>query len=259
MIANDAAVGRNYQRLPAQALEDIFLKEDAATTVGAFREKVIADVRDAMQRIFPGLILNGFGNPLTDGTFRFDKGTSREFLYKNLSGGEKAAFDLLLDFLVKSRTFANTVYCVDEPEAHMNSRVQAVLPGELYACLPPDCQLWLASHSVGMMRQARDIETSNPGTVAFLDFYDIDFDKPQVLRPVRVNRVFWGGYSMWHWPTSRHWLHHGVSWFARERRPAAPAKIRRTALVATTLFLKQNSLILGLHPQATRLTFNPIA
>jgi len=191
MIANDAAVGRNYQRLASQALEDIFVNEDAATTVGAFREKVIGDIRNAMQRIFPGLILNGIGNPLTNGTFRFDKGTSREFLYKNLSGGEKAAFDLLLDFVVRSRTFANTVYCVDEPEAHMNSRVQGALLSELYACLPPGCQLWLASHSVGMMRRARDIEASNPGTVAFLDFYDIDFDKPQILRPARVNRVFW--------------------------------------------------------------------
>jgi len=43
-----------------------------------------------MSRIFPGFSLNGLGNPLTNGTFRFDKGTSRGFLYKNLSGGEKA-------------------------------------------------------------------------------------------------------------------------------------------------------------------------
>jgi hypothetical protein len=42
-----------------------------------------------------------------------------------------------------------------------------------------------------MMRRARDIEAQEPGSVAFLDFYDIDFDRPQVLRPTRVNRQFW--------------------------------------------------------------------
>jgi hypothetical protein len=191
MIENDAAVLRNYQRLASQALEDVFASEDPATTVGAFRQKVIGDIRCSMQRVFPDLMLNDFGNPLEDGTFRFSKGTSGEFLYKNLSGGEKAAFDLLLDFIVKARTFVNTIYCIDEPETHLNSRVQGALLGELYGCLPPGCQLWLASHSIGMMRRARDIEMREPGSVAFLDFYDIDFDRPQVIRPTNVNRQFW--------------------------------------------------------------------
>jgi predicted ATPase len=191
MIENDAAVARNYQRIAARALEDVFVNEDAATTVGEFREKVIGDIRAAMARVFPALVLNDLGNPLMNGTFRFDKGTSRGFPYKNLSGGEKAAFDLLLDFILKARTFTNAVYCIDEPEAHMNSRVQAALLDELYRCLPFGCQMWLASHSVGMMRRARDIAAANPGKVAFLDFYDIDFDSPQVLRPASVTRRFW--------------------------------------------------------------------
>jgi hypothetical protein len=191
MTENDAAVARNYQRLASQALEDVFANESATTTMGEFREKVIGDIRAAMQRVFPSLLLNDFGNPLMHGTFRFDKGTSREFLYKNLSGGEKAAFDLLLDFIVKARTFNNTIYCIDEPEAHMNSRVQGLLLGELYRCLPSGCQLWLASHSLGMMRRARDISAADPGSVVFLDFTDLDFDVPQVLRPTQVTRQFW--------------------------------------------------------------------
>lgn len=191
MIENDAAVALNYQRLASQALEDIFTTENPSTTVGEFRHKVIGDIRAAMRRAFPDLMLNDFGNPLEDGTFRFDKGTSEKFPYKNLSGGEKAAFDLLLDFIVKARTFVNTIYCIDEPETHLNSRVQGALLDELYECLPPDCQLWLATHSIGMMRKARDIEMLKPGSVAFLDFYDINFDTPQVIRPVKVNRQFW--------------------------------------------------------------------
>ncbi len=135
--------------------------------------------------------MNDLGNPLATGTFRFDKGTSRHFEYKNLSGGEKAAFDLLLDFILKKRDFDDTVYCIDEPEAHMNTRLQAKLLDELVCNLPNNSQLWLATHSIGMMRRARDIELMQPGTVVFLDFSNVDFDQPQLVRPVRPTRAFW--------------------------------------------------------------------
>ena len=92
MIESDATVSQNYQRLASQAFEDVFANEPAATTVGEFREKVIGQLRTVIGRLFNGLVLNSLGNPLSDGTFRFDKGVSRSFEYRNLSGGEKAAF-----------------------------------------------------------------------------------------------------------------------------------------------------------------------
>lgn len=191
MIENDAAVNSNYQRLASQALEDLFGNENDQTTIGELKQKLIGDIRSCMGRLFPDLMLNDLGNPLDTGTFRFDKGTSRHFEYKNLSGGEKAAFDLLLDFILKRREFDDTVFCIDEPEAHMNTRLQATLLGELFSSLPAGCQLWLATHSIGMMRRARDLAAQQPGTVAFLDFSDLDFDKPQVVLPSRPSRVFW--------------------------------------------------------------------
>jgi|SRR5579864_2351955 len=191
LIDNDTAVGRNYQRLASQALEDVFVNEPGSVTIGEFREKTIGEIQASMRRVFPNLLLNDLGNPLTAGTFRFDKGTSKHFLYKNLSGGEKAAFDLLLDLVVKRREFDNTTYCIDEPEAHMNTRLQAALLDELVRAVPGDSQLWLATHSIGMMRKARDIERGTPGSVAFIDFSDVNFDEPQTLRPVRATRAFW--------------------------------------------------------------------
>ncbi len=152
MIQNDAAVNLNYQRLASQALEDLFENGHDETKIGELKEKLIGDIRLSMGRLFPDLMLNDLGNPLMMGTFRFDKGTSHHFEYKNLSGGEKAAFDLLLDFIVKRREFDDTVYCVDEPEAHMNTRLQAALLDELANNLPPDCQLWLATHSSRRVR-----------------------------------------------------------------------------------------------------------
>ena len=49
----------------------------------------------------------------------------------------------------------------------------------------------LATHSIGMMRRARDVEANRPGTVAFLDFDRVDFDQPQVIRPKFPDRAFW--------------------------------------------------------------------
>ena len=42
-----------------------------------------------------------------------------------------------------------------------------------------------------MMRKARDIGSANPGSVVFLDFDGVNFDLPQVLRPVQPDRPFW--------------------------------------------------------------------
>ena len=100
-------------------------------------------------------------------------------------------FDLILDFVVAKRTYDNTIFCIDEPEAHMNARLQAELLSVLYELVPDNCQLMLATHSIGMMRRARDIEAANSGSVAFLDFEDRDFDMPQVIEPTVPDRAFW--------------------------------------------------------------------
>ena len=191
MIDNDEAVAKNFRRLTSQALEDVFDPKDGSVTLDEFKELVIGDIRTAFSRLFPDLELNGLGNPLEDGTFRFTKGVSRGFSFKNLSGGEKAAFDLVLDLVVAKRSYDDTVFCIDEPEAHMNARLQAKLLSVLYGIVPESCQLMLATHSIGMVRRARDIEAANPGTVIFLDFGERDFDQPQVIEPTGADRAFW--------------------------------------------------------------------
>ena len=191
MMEADAAVSVNYRRLTSQAFEDAFATHPENMTLGQFREQVIGEIRDSVARLFPGLVLNTLGNPFDNGTFRFDKGSARSFDYKNLSGGEKSAFDLLLDMVVKRSTYADTIYCIDEPDAHMNARLQGVLLGELCALLPGNSQLWLATHSIGMMRKAREIADAAPNAVAFLDFGEHDFDQVIVLEPSRPTRAFW--------------------------------------------------------------------
>ena len=197
MIDNDAAVSQHYQRMVGEVFRNVFEQADGSMTLHEFREQTIREIRDPVHRLFPGLELNSLADPLKDGTFRFTKGTSQGFAFKNLSGGEKAAFDLILDLVIAKRTYDNTIFCIDEPESHMNTRLQAELLSVLYDLIPGNCQLMLATHSIGMMRRARDIEAKNPGSVVFLDFGDRNFDQPQVIEPTKPDRKFWkNAYSV---------------------------------------------------------------
>ena len=60
-----------------------------------------------MISVFGDLSLNTITDPLGSnqgsGAFYFQKGTVDSYHYKNLSGGEKAAFDLILDLHLKRR------------------------------------------------------------------------------------------------------------------------------------------------------------
>ena len=190
LIDNDAAVGANYKRLVTQGLADIYEVTDPLTTVGAFREDSIGKLQRAINAVFPHLTLNGLGNPMEVGEFRFTKGSQVGYSYKNLSGGEKAVFDILLDLAVKTREFDDTIFCIDEPEAHLNARVHGALLDGMLSFISETSQMWIATHSIGMMRRARDIERALPGSVAVIDF-EADFDVEQVLRPVRMDRAFW--------------------------------------------------------------------
>ena len=193
MIENDAAVSLNYQRLVSSGCEQAFDLGEGSTSLNEFRNWLIGDIRDAIRRLFddPPLDMDSLGNPLTDGTFRFSKGRSRRFSYENLSGGEKAAFDLILDLVIKRREFSDTVFCIDEPEAHLGLRLQGRLLRELYRLVPDGCQLWIATHSVGMMRAAYALEQENLRTVVFLDFDKRDFDRPQTIAPATIDRRTW--------------------------------------------------------------------
>ena len=191
LIDNDAMVGANYEVLARRAFGDLFDEAQGATTFSEYQEKSLRTIRESLSRLFPELRLDGFDDPMGGGTFRFTKGESHGFSFKNLSSGEKAAFDLILDFAIRRNYFDDTIFCIDDPEAHMNARLQSELLAVLYDLIPESCQLMLATHSIGMMRRARDIEREHPGSVALLDFGERDFDKPHVIEPTPLNRAFW--------------------------------------------------------------------
>lgn len=190
LMSTDATVSSNYQRLISSVISGVFQGQNDAKTVEALREELIGKIRDSLERVFGDLILTGVGeDPLNNGSFFFQKGTVPNFHYKNLSAGEKSAFDLLLDLIIKSYAFPNAVYCIDEPEAHMHTHLQSLLLQEIYQLIPAKSQLWVSTHSLGMLRKAQELEAANPGTVVFLDFDGRDFDTAVTITPTVINKA----------------------------------------------------------------------
>lgn len=191
MIDNDVRVSANYQRLVGQAFGALFTETDETVGAVALREQLIGQLREALARVLPDIALGGLVDPTASGTFQFSKGVANGFPYMLLSGGEKAVFDLLLDMFIKSSALRSPVICIDEPEAHTNPVIHGKLLDALLDLAGADSQLWLATHSVGMLRRARELSDASPGSVAFLDFGERDFDEPQELKPVSLSRMFW--------------------------------------------------------------------
>ena len=191
LIDNDQAVKRNYERLVSGAVSDLYKAELGNITFDQYKEQTIGSIRRSVQELFSDLELSDLNDPLVDGTFRFSKGASTDFHFKNLSGGEKAAFDLILDLIIARREFDDTIFCIDEPDLHMNTRIQSNLLQVLYDLVPENCQLVLATHSIGMMRKAAEIEKLNPNTVIFLNFDKRNFDDSVIIEPSPLNRTFW--------------------------------------------------------------------
>ena len=109
VIENDQVVSANYQRLVYDTTAGVYDTSNDGKTVEALREELIGGVRASMTRVFGDLTLRSIQDPLGAGAFFFSKGDAASYHYKNLSGGEKAAFDLLLDLHVKKKYFPDAV------------------------------------------------------------------------------------------------------------------------------------------------------
>lgn len=189
LIQNDQTVSANYQRLIANTIAGVFDNKNDTKAVATLRDELIGKIKTALKRVFEDLELSSVGDPLQNGSFYFTKGITKDFSYCNLSAGEKAAFDLILDMVVQSKYYPDAIYCIDEPETHMHTKLQGKVLRELYVLIPGQSQLWISTHSIGMLQEAEEIEKEQPGTVAFLDFGGRDFDTDQVIRPAKIGKA----------------------------------------------------------------------
>jgi len=98
-----------------------------------------------------GNILDGHG------TLFFKKTDQEELIdYNILSSGEKEVVDMLIDILVKKEDFSDSIFLIDEPELHLNTAIQRNLLREINRLIPENCQIWIATHSIGFLRALQE-------------------------------------------------------------------------------------------------------
>lgn len=193
-IQNDVTVSANYKYIVSDSVNGFYDSTSGVKPSHPLYDPIIQDINNILNKIFTDLTLTSLGRPLEKGSFYFTKGIAKNFNYKNLSGGEKSVFDIILDLFVKIKHFPDAIYCIDEPEAHMHTSTQALLFQELYDLVPGNSQLWLATHSLGMLKTAMEIEKNNPESIVFINMDEVDMDQPSVLRPTSINKTIWNKF-----------------------------------------------------------------
>ena len=177
LIDDDSTVSKNYYRLLFDTIDALYNDVDGGKSTHELREEVVEGIRTSVENVFDNLALKRLlppANPMTNYSstpdsaagFLFEKDGKTSFEYRHLSGGEKGAFDLLLDVHVNKRQFQNAVYCIDEVEAHLHTRVQGALVRELASIIPEDAQLWVATHSLACFARSREWRRRIPGLLA---------------------------------------------------------------------------------------------
>ena len=73
----------------------------------------------------------------------------------------------------------------------MHTSLQSKLIKELYNIIPDNSQLWITTHSIGIMRMAERILKENPNSVAILDFDGYDFDSYVTIKPTKLSKTVW--------------------------------------------------------------------
>ncbi len=185
--ALDIRLAQNYPRLLGSIIEEVLGRRDK--TGAEIIAEYMGRINDVLERVLE-IKIHDVGNVAAGrGQLYFEKGTSKGFPYENLSSGEKEVVDLVMDLVIKVPEFNETVFCIDEPELHLNTAIQRKLLVELEKLIPENCQLWVATHSVGFLRALQE-ELRDKSQI--LDFSERDyFNGAQNMVPMRPTRRNW--------------------------------------------------------------------
>ena len=126
------------------------------------------------------------------GTLFFSKSDypGKEFEYNVLSSGEKEVVDILLDLYLRQEEYNDTIFLIDEPELHINTAIQRKLLIEINKLIGENCQLWVATHSIGFLRALQEELKDECQIIEFRA--DVPWaTTEQVLRPIQKNRKQW--------------------------------------------------------------------
>ena len=185
-IALDSRLESNYKRLLGASYSEYF----AGSKTGAqVRKELIDHINIILSKILD-IEIYDLGNIWEGkGQFYFKKGNVKNFPFANLSSGEKEVVDIIIDLIVKTKEFNDTVFCIDEPELHINTAIQRKLIIEIEKLIPNNCQLWFSTYSIGFLRALQE-ELKDKSQI--LDFSEKDyFTGIQTIIPIKTTRKNW--------------------------------------------------------------------
>lgn len=150
----DQRIEQNYRRLYIK-YNKYMNENDCPPSVA--KSHIIGELNAAIGNCL-SLKIDNLGNIESDqGTFFFKKDdTANAFEYNLLSSGEKEVVDILLDLYLRQDEYTDSIYIIDEPELHLNTAIQRKLLIEINKMIPQNCQIWVATHSIGFLRALQD-------------------------------------------------------------------------------------------------------
>jgi ribose 1,5-bisphosphokinase PhnN len=185
----DDKMERNYRRLYASFYK--YLREDKTRSMNDAAAKIVGDLNASLERCLD-LRVHDIGNIEGDeGTLYFTKADHpKPFDFNVLSAGEKEVVDILLDLYLRKTDFIDTVFLIDEPELHISTAIQRNLLVEINKLIGKDCQLWVATHSIGFFRALQG-DLKAECQVIYFDPNEKLGSKAAVLQPMIKSASNW--------------------------------------------------------------------
>lgn len=184
----DGKMDQNYRRLQIKYQEYLH-KNDCKPSEA--KNKIIGDLNNAISNCL-NLIIDNLGNIEDNrGSIYFKKYDHPNiFEYNVLSSGEKEVVDILLDLYLRQDAFNETIYLIDEPELHINTAIQKNLLIEINKLIPENCQIWIATNSIGFLRGLQDELKDDCDIIEFKQDFSLA-STAYTLSPMKKNLFSW--------------------------------------------------------------------
>lgn len=184
----DQRIEENYRRLLGKYNE---YRDTNDVKPSEAKQYIIGILNDSLKKCL-NLEIDNLGNiDNNQGTLFFRKPDSDiVFSYNVLSAGEKEIVDILLDIFIRRDKYTNSIYIFDEPELHINTSIQHSLLLEINKLVPANCQIWIATHSIGFLRALQD-ELKDDCQIIKFDSDKKWASQQYTLCPINVSRKVW--------------------------------------------------------------------
>jgi AAA15 family ATPase/GTPase len=179
---------KKFTRDLGRSLRDPLFAGETSVNLVEIAQRFIKPVNESLERIFgndkqTSIYISNFedaGSTENEPPRLFFKKGNYQVNYDLLSHGEKQIIIILMNFIVRSKHFQDSIYYIDEMDVHLNTTLQYALLKEITEnWIPKNCQLWTATHSLGFIEYAKDADLAT-----IIDLDNLDFDKRQSIEPL---------------------------------------------------------------------------